>query len=62
MGLIPKEISRALRRILRVALAVGVAEGAVLCTGNPYLLLLAPVLNGLAKYLRDTAGVKETIF
>jgi hypothetical protein len=62
MSLIPKEISRALRRAWRVGLAVGVAQVAASCTGQPWLLLLAPVLNGVAKYLRDKAGVKETGF
>jgi hypothetical protein len=62
MSLIPKEISRALRRVWRGALALGVAQAAAYCTGQPYLILLAPVLNGIAKYLRDKAGMTETVF
>jgi len=62
MAILPKEIQRALRRAWRCGLALTVAQIAASCTGQPYLLLLAPVLNGIAKYLRDKAGVKETIF
>jgi hypothetical protein len=62
MSLIPKEIQRAFRRAVRCGLALTVAQVAASMTGNPWLLALAPVLNGLAKYLRDKAGAKETIF
>jgi len=44
-------------RVLRVAIAIFVAGLVAKYSHENWWLLLAPVLNGLAKYLRDKFGL-----
>jgi len=45
-----------MKRFFRNLLATGVAGGIAAISGNPAFILIAPVLNALAKYLREKSN------
>ena len=49
-------------RIGRGIISVGIAELGVYLQGNPYLILLAPMLSGLGKFLRSKLGMNWVPF
>jgi len=49
---------RALKRFARTALALLITGGIATATGEPKLLIFAPVINAVAKWLREKFGLK----
>ena len=49
---------KALKRFGRNLFALFISGLTAYLTGKPYMIGLAPVLNGLAKWLREKAGIQ----